>query len=59
MAPPTIINYASGDVVPELTLITGELLQRGVPVILISGRGRKAMREAADSIRRQCRVQLW
>ena len=39
--------------------LVGRLLQRGVPVFLITGRGRNSARQAADEIRKGAQLSDW
>jgi len=43
----------------EMARVIGRLLQRGVPVILITGRGRASTRRAAQDIRRHSGLSDW
>lgn len=49
----TLTDAGEVDVRPDMAEIVSYLLQRSVPVILITGRGRTSAREAADQIQKQ------
>lgn len=52
----TLTKPDQADIEPRMAALVGRLLRRGVPVLLVSGRGRKSLREAVDSIRVQADI---
>jgi len=55
----TITEPATSNLSTEMVLIISRLLQKGIPVILISGRGRTSLRAAANQVRRESKISDW
>jgi len=55
----TLTKPRSDKIDPKTAIAIGRLLQRGVPVLLTTGRGRNSCRKAAEQIRDTSRLSNW
>jgi hydroxymethylpyrimidine pyrophosphatase-like HAD family hydrolase len=55
----TLTDGDSSHVRKEMSSVVGDLLERGVPVILVTGRGRTSARQAASEIRLHSGLSDW
>lgn len=55
----TITEPATSKLSGEMVVIISRLLEKGIPVILISGRGRTSLRAAATQVRRESKISDW